>query len=183
MKTGFVFLVSAIVVCGAAVAQNSAMDVSSGQRIITPLVGNLVQPRPKPDYDPASGTDRYTLEVTRTDRGTSKPLDMTKVEQLCGDMDGCSVRIGLYNWDDTGRVASREFLLFYNKQNHAWRASAGDTAGADMNNVTEHVNQSWSCYLTDGEYKNWNDLGDAGRGFGLLAWDQYNGGCFLTIID
>ena len=90
------------------------------------------------------------------------------VMKYCGRVSGCSIRIGMHNWDDTGRVASRDFLFFYNPVSHTWRASAGDTAGTNMNNTTEHINHTWSCYFTDGKYANWQNQGDTDSDFGLL---------------
>jgi hypothetical protein len=133
-------------------------------------------------YAQATGADRITYRVSRTERGKTIPIPVRDVARLCGDMDGCSVRIGMHNWDDTGRVASREFLLFYNPRNRVWRASLSDTAGTDANNVVEHVNTSWSCYMTDGEYSNFSGR-DGEAGFGLLSWNQYNADCWLTMID
>jgi hypothetical protein len=91
--------------------------------------------------------------------------------------------MGMYNWDGTGRVASRRNLFFYNTVNRAWRADSGDTAGADFNGSTQHIMQSWACYFTDGAYRNWTNMGDGALGFGLLSWHQFNAECWLTIID
>ena len=93
----------------------------------------------------------------------------------------------MYNWDGTGRAASREFLLYYNPQNRNWRsftatpqAGAVDVWGQDANNVIEHVNNTWTCYMTDGEYSIRTD--DSAAGFGLLFWTQFNAGaCWLTL--
>ena len=133
-------------------------------------------------YTPATGADRVSVAVSKNQRGTSVPIDHRALVRFCGDMDGCSVRIGMHNWDDTGRVASREFLFYYNPVNRAWRSSLGDPAGTDSNNVVEHANNSWACYMTDGEYQNWNGS-DSRPGFGLLSWNQYNADCWITIID
>ncbi|WP_156938540.1 hypothetical protein [Mesorhizobium sp. LNHC252B00] len=135
------------------------------------------------DYPHPTKPGRSTYYALKTQRGTTTKIPVEDVAKLCGDMDGCSVRIGMHNWDDTGRVASREFLFFYNTRNHVWRASLGDTAGTDTDNVTHHVNQSWSCYFTDGKFEAWADKGDGDPGFGLLSWNQYNADCFLTLID
>jgi len=94
------------------------------------------------------------------------------------------------NWDGAGRAASREFMLYYNPQNRNWRsftqspvALSLDLEGKDNNSIVEHVNNSWTCYMTDGEYS--NSIGtDTAAGIGLLFWTQFNAGaCWLTIID
>jgi hypothetical protein len=133
-------------------------------------------------YTFTAQSDRFTVFVHRSRRGTSVPIDQAKLSEFCSDLDGCSVRIGMHNWDNTGRIASREFLFFYNAQSGNWSASLGDAAGSDKNNVTEHVNNSWSCYMTDSTYVNRNHS-DTTTGFGLLSWDQYNADCVLTVID
>ena len=138
---------------------------------------------PDSDYALTPGADRFSTFISRNQRGNSVPINHARLTRLCGDEDGCSVRIGMHNWDNTGRVASREFLFYYNPRNGVWRASLGDAAGADSDNVTQHVNNSWACYMTDSSYANWNDQNDAAPGFALLSWREYNADCWLTIID
>jgi hypothetical protein len=138
---------------------------------------------------PSSLTDRKTYCAPRTMRGTTVPIPEADVIKFCSGKDGCIVRMGMYNWDDTGRVASRHFSFYYNKDSRVWRAGGevtvsalGDTAGTNNNNVTEHVANLWSCYFTDGTYDSWNDKGDSTTDFGLLSWNQYNADCFLTLV-
>jgi hypothetical protein len=130
--------------------------------------------------DPNKGGAFYV--ALRTNRGTTTRIPEADVIKYCSDKSGCIVRIGMHNWDDTGRVASRHFLFFYNKDTGVWRAEAGDVQGTNNNNVTEHVNNSWSCYFTDGQYDNWQDKGDTTKDFGLLSWNQYNADCFLSLM-
>ncbi len=143
------------------------------------------------DYAAVSGNDRVSYVAWRNQKGTTVPIPVTDVTRLCGDMDGCTVRVGMYDWAVSagGRVASRDFLLFYNPQNRNWRSYTAspvggpvDAEGVDNNNTVEHVNNSWTCYMTDGEYS--NSVGtDSKAGFGLLVWTQYHADCWLTIID
>jgi hypothetical protein len=135
------------------------------------------------DYRTNTKTDRVTVVIEKQHRGRTEPIPMAAIIRLCSDKDGCSMRLGLHNWDDTGRVASRESLFYYNQRNRAWRAELGDTAGTDQNNVTEHVMHAWSCYVTDGAYANWANSGDGDQGLGLLSWNEYNSDCFLVIVD
>ncbi len=129
------------------------------------------------------GPDRVTFRVYKWERGRTYYISQYTVANLCGDIDGCELRLGMYNWDNTGRVASRESLFYYNSGNRAWRAERSDLWGSDWNGVTEHVMAAWACYFTDGVYNNWSNLGDPNAGFGLLSWSQFNAECFLTIID
>jgi len=127
--------------------------------------------------------NRYTVKTKISDRGSTVPVETKDIIRLCSDTDGCSLRLGMYNFDSAGRVASREALFFYNKVNHTWRASLNDTAGTDFNGVTEHVLSAWSCYFTDGVYKDWQNKQDSEIGFGLLSWKPHTAECWLTIID
>lgn len=126
---------------------------------------------------------RVHFYARRNTRGSTVEVSVSVVAAFCGDFDGCKIRLGMHNWDNTGRVASRETLMYYNRTNHAWRASVGDPAGMDFDGMVQHVLQSWACYFTDGRYKGFKNLGDSELNFGLLSWSQYNADCRLTIID
>ena len=135
-----------------------------------------------PDPDPNTFKDRKSYCAPRTQKGTTVAIPEDDVIKFCSGKDGCIVRMGMYNWDDTGRVASRHFLFYYNQQTKVWRAEAGDTAGTNQNNTTEHVATFWTCYFTDGAYENGVDKGDTSSDFGLMVWNQYNADCFLTLV-
>src|SRR5436190_24339879 len=76
-------------------------------------------------YEPVTGSDRVFYEASHLNRGTTTPVKEAYVIRLCGDKDGCTIRMGMHNWDNTERVASREFLFFYNPNpnNKTWRSS------------------------------------------------------------
>jgi hypothetical protein len=160
-----------------------AQDMSPPTPITLPDARGVSAQSSIEDYQVDADQGRKTYTVERTNRGNTVDIPEGDVIKYCGDRDGCTLRIGLHNWDDTGRVASRDTLFFYNKRNHAWRVEVGDLAGTNNNNVTQHVLQAWSCYFTDGRYRNWVDQGDPDASFGLLSWNQYNADCFLTIVD
>ncbi len=162
---------------------------ASAQNIDPPEVVGEVEPLADSAADAevmemlsANETGRQSFFAPKSSRGTTIPIQISVIEELCGDGDGCQVRIGMYDWDGTGRTASREFLFYYNNSLRNWRASLGDPQGQDANNIIEHVNNSWSCYFTDGEYSNWSG-GDTEVQFGLLSWNQFNAACILTLID
>ncbi|MBT5847498.1 MAG: hypothetical protein HOH86_12975 [Verrucomicrobiales bacterium] len=114
---------------------------------------------------------------------TSVPIDESVVIRYCGDIDGCQVRIGMFNWDTSRRSTSRSYLFYYDAQTRNWRASndAWGTAGAGN---TQHALHVWSCYFTDGQYANGTDLGDTNNNMNLLNWNEYvNETCFITLID
>ncbi|WP_185230915.1 hypothetical protein [Teredinibacter franksiae] len=128
----------------------------------------------------ASDTSTYSAYT----RGYTYNIPESRVSALCGDIDGCKVRISMYNWDGNRRTASRESLLFYNASNGNWRDLDGDTQGTTGNNGTQHIMQAWSCYFTDGRYSNWSNLGDTNANFAVLSWNQYNASaCRVTLID
>ena len=133
--------------------------------------------------DQKAATGGITYRAYKSNRGTTISIPESVIASKCGDLDGCTLRMGMYNWDNTGRVASRDNLFFYNTVNRAWRAMNGDPAGSDYNGATEHIMQAWACYFTDGTYSNWVNYGDSAVGFGLLSWNEYNAECWLTIID
>ena len=127
-------------------------------------------------------SDRITYQVAT--RGTTVTIPYDVVNQLCGDADGCTLRMGMYNWDGNRRTASRESLFYLDSNGKTWRSSRGDRYGTTNNGKTEHVEHAWACYFTDGSYSNWSNQGDYQYDFGLLSWSQYNTeDCRLTIID
>jgi len=132
-------------------------------------------------YETANTRQTYT--AWNWQRGTTVEIPETTIRDLCGDWDGCTLRIGMYNWDGTLRTASRDSLFYYNTSTKNWRASVGDKAGTNNNHTTQHVMKAWACYFTDGEYNSWTNRGDFDTNFGLLSWNQYNATCKLTIID
>ncbi|WP_086930243.1 hypothetical protein [Agarilytica rhodophyticola] len=127
--------------------------------------------------------DRYTYTAFKHQRGTSVNIPESVVTNLCADSDGCKIRISMYDWDGLRRTASRETLFFYNEDNGNWRDSSGDTQGTSGNGGTQHIEQAWACYFTDGNYSAWTNLGDTNSSFSLLSWNQYNADCSVTFID
>jgi hypothetical protein len=127
---------------------------------------------------------RVTYTAYKAQRGTTVNIPESVINSYCGDGDGCEMRLGMYNWDGSRRTASRIFYLWYDWNTTRWRTSS-DKSGTNHwgNNATEHAYQAWSCYLTDGKYINWSNVGDITYEFGLLSWNQYNADCKLTIID
>ena len=131
----------------------------------------------------AYAQSRVTYTATIAQRGNTVLIPYATVVSLCADGDGCEIRMGMYNWDGTGRTASRGSLFYYNASTHTWRTEAGDAYGTSGNNVTEHVMNAWACYLTDGYYNNWTNHGDLNQGFSVLSWNQYVANCSVTLID
>ena len=128
-------------------------------------------------------SERYSYWASKASRGTSVVIPEWQVKKLCGDGDGCELRMAMYNWDGHQRYASRHSLFYYSPWNGKWRASWGDKYGKTNSGNTQHIMHAWACYFTDGYYKNWYNHGDFNWNFGLLSWNQYKAACKLTIID
>ncbi len=126
--------------------------------------------------------------VVHRDKGDSVLLDQARIATLCGDGDGCDVRIAMRLWggaNDTA-AASRQFLLYFDAPSRRWRTSR-DAAGQIGDGRHEHAFQSFeTCYLTEGRYVDFRNEGDDGLGFKLLLWNGFNGPdreCAITFID
>lgn len=143
-----------------------------------------------PQGKPGSSVDRKHYFVPREQRGTSLDIPEADIIELCGDEDGCQLRLGMEGWrGPTGphgkRVAFKSAVFHYEGETKKWRSSYNNNDSDNNNRVSQHVMQVWSCYFTDGKYKNFNNLGDIDTSFSLLSSrDQgYNANCRLTIID
>ena len=58
-----------------------------------------------------SADKRQTYTAWSSQRGSTVNIPEATVKALCGDWDGCTLRMGMYNWDGTGRTASRDSLI------------------------------------------------------------------------
>lgn len=123
-----------------------------------------------------------------TNTRSTVPLDMNIIVELCGDEDGCMVRGLMRKWSNNTQTeaASRgPYIFTYNDADGHWRLY--DNTGVDGSGGTQHVWQWWDCYLTDGNYSNGSNLGDPGKGLGLLNWNSdysyTNKTCEITFVD
>jgi hypothetical protein len=145
--------------------------------------------RPETTYQVAP---RYHLSLTAASyQGRTKTIPQDTLVALCGDADGCEIRLGMTRWDNSAETetASHLFLFYYSNENGHWRSRTtdGETLGIDGDGKTQHVKDAWgTCFFTDGNYDGYQDKGDPGRGMQLLVWNGFNGPnrtCELTIID
>ncbi|OQW75604.1 MAG: hypothetical protein BVN35_08110 [Proteobacteria bacterium ST_bin11] len=169
--------------------ENATVDSLSVKKRLT-MVGRLwVNMEAETTYEI---TDRFHLSLGSQFRNYTKTIPQDVFVALCGDRDGCQVRLGMTQWDNTTQkaAASKTFLLYYNEETGHWRADDDHYAqGTDGNKQTEHVMDAgnWhACYLTDGVYEK-TDLGDGSKGMQLLwsegGYDKDFRTCELTLID
>jgi hypothetical protein len=133
----------------------------------------------------------FVMEITTTYAGRTKPVPQAKLVEYCGDVDGCLLTLGMKRWSSTSQTetASRNFQLFYNAADGHWRSSdnGSDNAGVDGNGATEHLANVWNtCFLTDGTYTAFSNLGDSGIGVNVMVWNGYGGtsrSCILILRD
>jgi hypothetical protein len=135
---------------------------------------------------------RYHLSLTAsTYDGRSKAIPQDVVDRLCGDQDGCEVRLGMTHWNDgtETETASVSFLFYYSPGDGRWRSSenTGPAYGVDGNSSVQHAGNAFNtCFFTDGAYASYSSSNDNARGMNLLLWNGWKGGsrtCELTLID
>ncbi len=132
-------------------------------------------------------TRRYHVEATKATVLTTVPLDMTIVNDLCKDEDGCAVTLGMRNWNSAGQpglTASQGPYRFFISQTSNWsRLSNTHAEAADGNGTVNHILQSWDCYFTDGEYVSGANS-DSTVQLGLLNWNSvYNDPNMVCVLD
>ncbi|WP_223422672.1 hypothetical protein [Tateyamaria pelophila] len=135
------------------------------------------------------------LFYTATEVGVSTDISAADLARLCGDGDGCEVRLAMFDYDTVeSGPASVVTWLYCDADCKHWRtttqllsegSSVGpQVGGTDNDNVIKHVINKWSCYFTDGKYESTTVNGDTAVGFGLLLWTQFPGSrCTIAIID
>jgi len=134
-------------------------------------------------------TTRYHIEATKARVQNTVPLDMNLFNELCKDVDGCTITLGMRDWNDgrLGSVASKgPYRLFYSQTSTHWRLSNTSAQGMDGNAAREHILQAWDCYFTDAEYVNGSPTDNTVQ-LGLLNWNATfkdpDMVCTLTIDD
>jgi hypothetical protein len=134
---------------------------------------------------------RYHVSLTgSTYPGYSRVVPRDTLNALCGDADGCEVRLGMTRWASGAETetASVMFLFYYSDADGRWRASenTGPTAGIDGNGAVQHAANIFNtCFFTDGAYAAYSG-NDSARGMELLVWNGFPAAsrtCELTLID
>jgi len=129
--------------------------------------------KPFADSRYAKKTEPYILEAGPADDGVVQPLNNTRMNNYCRDLDGCEVTLAMINWNapaEPGNVASRTYILFISQTSRWWRFNDdADSSGLDNNDATQGIS-AWDCYFTDSETSTnaSNGRDDQEAGFGLL---------------
>jgi hypothetical protein len=111
------------------------------------------------------------------------------IANYCGDNDGCSYVLTMFNWDGQQRTASSiRYTFYYHIPTRRYRTSfsspQGEVVGTTCDNGETHIAQIWSCYFSDFAYVNGVAQNDGDNNFHLLNWTQYNNEtCGITIYD
>lgn len=113
----------------------------------------------KVDLEQKENDSQYIIRTpNKTPRAhDSTPVNHTKFTELCGDIDGCTVTIGMYEylgkaaWEG-GFATSAKHSIFYNPETGAFRGSSSNGNGVDNNGSVQHAAQSWECFITDDDY-------------------------------
>lgn len=175
--------------------------VTATQTTVRREVGNG-QGGAKQRQDYPMDLPRYVVEAY--DNGIkpfSVPVDDTLLLQLCGDIDGCSLSLGMRNPDV--RFSDNRYIMSFPyafsvaasvNGTRVWHAAGFNDAGApiapllrDGADGSENVISSGDCRFTDGAFVDGVDQGDTGPGFSLLNWwghqDSPQMVCVLVIND
>lgn len=134
--------------------------------------------------------DRFHMTLNNSaSGGRTRPIPQDVMNNLCGDADGCEVRLGMTRYSsgaETEAASRGPYLFYYTPANGRWRLS-NDVSGDDGDGVTRHAINIWNtCYFTDSTYEGYVDRGDSAQGMSLLLWNGYAGAnrtCELTLID
>lgn len=143
----FAFTGFAIAFSGAYGAWNSSMSSTSSGSLLSAagwnaIVDNVLDLNSRTDS--LSGTvsslqtqvingtaGKYHLEATKATVNATVPVDMSVVNALCKDGDGCDITIGMKDWDNAqlGNFASRgPYKLYMSQTSGWWRVSDTDAS-------------------------------------------------------
>ena len=121
-------------------------------------------------------SERSAIYSAKTSNTTTR-IPISVIEDLCGDGDGCKVRLWMENYDAAKNApASTSNLLFYDKLTKKFRSMyPHDKSGTNNDGVIgQHAIHSWSCFLTDSQYSNSVLVADD-KDMHLLNWNAYSG--------
>jgi len=147
-----------------------------------------------------SASYEYTsqrITYTASDNRTSTRIPESVITTLCGDLDGCRLRVGMYNWDGKKQTASHDILLYTNKRyktaNGVYKQVVefkASVSGREVSGTSNDMTHSkalgmWSCHLLDHKYVSGTNHGDHDRDFHFYNSNNYGSSetCRLTIID
>jgi hypothetical protein len=137
-----------------------------------------------------AGAESYHLEATKSSVRSTVPVDMTVINRLCKDVDGCTFVVWMKDRDNARpwAIASRwPYRLYMSQTSSWWRVSDTDAEGQDWNWSVEQIQQAYDCYFTDATYISWVTSDPSTPQLWLLNWNQtYTDPdmvCTLDVID
>ena len=130
----------------------------------------------------ADNVGRVTVKM-KGGQNSSTPIQRETIVDLCGDEDGCNLRMGSYNWNGQRRTASRSTTFYYDGQTNNFRSEYGNREGK-TGDGHEHVPfDAWECSFTDAKWVHGGRLDDNTN---MHLRNRHSSGaheCRLTIID
>lgn len=144
-------------------------------------------------------TSLNRLHLRNDRRGETLQIPQADLVALCGDEDGCTMKVSMRSWNSAGtsqiHANSRGVFHFqYNNANGAYRAqdSVG-YIGVDGDGAMLNTDMGYTCcYLSDFQYVSSVGQGDSAKSMYLLNWTTGTTGtcpaaenmeCHLTIDD
>jgi hypothetical protein len=150
-----------------------------------------------------TSAQRYVVEAAwnksfaAQNRASSSTLvDLNRLSTLCGDRDGCTIRLVMKDWGGGAQDISAPpqhfeyqrplFLTSFDSLNGNF-ATGGDYSVRDGNNVINHAMRTYNCFLTDSKYEQGAEVGsDAAEDMYLLNFNidtRYFPTCMLIVDD
>ncbi len=151
-----------------------------------------------PSLNNVTATSERLTVIAFKDKGVSVPVGFETVAALCGDLDGCEVRLGRQSDNAEGRILFVSTMLHVNATTGGWlsnTAFSDQYKPKDKDSQPTNIISNGRCFLSDGEFKLNNanppvPVGtDTDWGFGLVSLTQANtnaapdADCVLTILD
>jgi len=140
--------------------------------VALPLNSTAHEENEMPPLETSEGRVHYELKKEPSYGMTRVHIE--RINQLCGDIDGCSLRLKMIDYQNnkakegtaTYPFAAAEALFAINTDTSAWRmddiravtVKGGDTVvdqrdGSNNENGVEGILSAWSCTFTDGTFK------------------------------
>lgn len=157
------------------------------------LADKNVDGTPAPGYYVSK--KRYHVEMTKdpVDPTSARliPLDMSILDELCRDEDGCTVTMGERNYDSVNRpgavTVQGPYKLFLSQSSDWYNISGPGDNSEDGDGYTRFLVGGGDCDFTDADFTTGNSPTDDRVGLALLVrdlwWHDPNLVCILDFDD